>query len=338
MATIPSWILLVQGDSGRNVRALQCLLNYRNNNTALTVDGSFGPSVNKAVVAFQKSSGLTADGQAGANTLAKLVASVEKGMVNEAVRAAQYLLSKFEGVSIDGNFGPGTESAAKTFQKKLNLRDSGVIDTDTWRCLLRYQDYTLRGQDYRGQDILTTDQKKRLQENKTFYQATERMYGVPWQMLAAIHYRENKLKRSGPNSDGPYQIVGSNYPVGDYTDEQFQSATNDAACFILKTAAGVNLSVEDLYDSDKVKKVFFRYNGAASVYIKQAENLGYSSAEAQNGEGSPYVMNRANARRDPTVEPAKSGTTWGQIKLDYGKLEFPANSDYGAFIIYELLL
>lgn len=45
MAAIPSWVLLVRGDSGKNVRALQCLLNYRNNNKALTVDGSFGPSV-----------------------------------------------------------------------------------------------------------------------------------------------------------------------------------------------------------------------------------------------------------------------------------------------------
>lgn len=102
--------------------------------------------------------------------------------------------------------------------------------------------------------------------------------------------------------------------------------------------AGANLSVEDLYDADSAKKVFFRYNGTASVYIKQAENLGYSSAEAQNGEGSPYVMNRANAKRDPTIEPDKSGKTWGQIKSDYGGIAYPANDDYGAFIIYELLL
>ena len=60
MASIPSWPNLSQGNTGKNVSALQCLLNYRNNNTALAVDGSFGPAVYNAVVAFQKSKGITA--------------------------------------------------------------------------------------------------------------------------------------------------------------------------------------------------------------------------------------------------------------------------------------
>ncbi len=337
MATIPSWVLLVRGDSGKNVRALQCLLNYRNNNKALTVDGSFGPSVYNAVVAFQRSNGLTADGQAGVNTISKLVAVVQQSSSNEAARAAQYLLSKFEPVSIDGIFGAGSVKATKTFQDRMGLRIDGVVDTNVWRYLFGYLDYTLHGQDYWGCEILITAQKTLLKENKPFYQAAERTYGVPWEMLAAIHYRETKLRRGSPNSNGPYQIVKYTYPVGDYTDTQFQNATNDAADYILKKAAEANLSVEDLYDADSVKKVFFYYNGSASVYVKQGENLGYSSAEAQNGEGSPYVMNRANAKRDPTVEPAKSGKTWGQIKSDYSGIVYPANNDYGAFIIYELL-
>lgn len=41
MASIPSWPNLSQGNTGKNVSALQCLLNYRNNNTALAVDGSY---------------------------------------------------------------------------------------------------------------------------------------------------------------------------------------------------------------------------------------------------------------------------------------------------------
>jgi hypothetical protein len=62
--------------------------------------------------------------------------------------------------------------------------------------------------------------------------------------------------------------------------------------------------------------------------------LGFTEEEAENGEGSPYVMNRADAKRDPTVEPTKSNGTWGQIKVDYGPIEYPANSDYGAYIYY----
>ena len=57
MATAPSWPNLAKGNTGTNVKALQCLLNYRNGNTALTVDGSFGPAVQNAVVTFQQSQG-----------------------------------------------------------------------------------------------------------------------------------------------------------------------------------------------------------------------------------------------------------------------------------------
>lgn len=111
MATAPSWPNLAKGNTGTNVRALQCLLNHRNGNTALTVDGSFGPAVHNAVVAFQQSQGITSNGIAGKDTLSRLVAVVQQGARNEAVRGAQHLLSKFETLDIDGSFGPGCLTA-----------------------------------------------------------------------------------------------------------------------------------------------------------------------------------------------------------------------------------
>ena len=45
-------------------------------------------------------------------------------------------------------------------------------------------------------------------------------------------------------------------------------------------------------------------------------------------------MNRADQKRDPTVEPTKSNKTWGQIKKDFSSIEYPANEDYGAFVVY----
>lgn len=118
MATTPSWPNLAKGNTGTNIKALQCLLNYRNNNTALAVDGSFGPGVYDAVVAFQKSKGITANGIAGKDTLSRLVAVVQNGNRNEAVRGAQHLLSKFESLTTDGSFGPGCLTAVKNFQKR----------------------------------------------------------------------------------------------------------------------------------------------------------------------------------------------------------------------------
>lgn len=343
MATTPSWPNLAKGNTGTNIKALQCLLNYRNNNTALAVDGSFGPSVYNAVVAFQKSKGITANGIAGKDTLSRLVAVVQNGNRNEAVRGAQHLLSKFESLTIDGSFGPGCLTAVKNFQKKMKISVDGSVGPTTWQYLFGYDKYPDGGggetpsgsyKDYRGQPILTSAQIKLLDGNKPFYKSAANKYGIPWQMLAAIHFREYGLKKAGPsNKNGPYQIVGKTYPTGNYTDSQFQTATDDAAQFIKGKAAGKNLSL-----AANVKYSFFAYNGVAKAYVQQAINLGFNSAEANNGEGSPYVMNRFDAKRDPTVEPTKSNKTWGQIKRDYGSIEYPANSDYGAFVLYNALL
>lgn len=184
--------------------------------------------------------------------------------------------------------------------------------------------------DYRGCEILTWDELQLLYENQPFYQSAANTYGIPWKMLAAIHYREYRLRRKGPsNGNGPYQIWGSNYPVGNLTDAQFQQATNDAASFIASKAGGRNLNL-----MDNIKYTFFAYNGMSSAYKTQALNLGFTQAQANIGEGSPYVMNRADWRRDSTIEPTKSNNTWGQIKTDGGPVEYPANGDHGAFVVY----
>jgi len=57
-------------------------------------------------------------------------------------------------------------------------------------------------------------------------------------------------------------------------------------------------------------------------------------------------MNRFDILRDPTVEPTKSNNTWGQYKLDgiwpgtpgTNSYVYPANSRWGAYIIFNSLL
>lgn len=58
------------GSQGDEVRAIQTKLNELGYN--LKVDGIYGSATKQAVIAFQKSKGLTADGIAGKNTLAAL--------------------------------------------------------------------------------------------------------------------------------------------------------------------------------------------------------------------------------------------------------------------------
>lgn len=141
MATAPAWPTLIKGNTGVNVKALQCLLNYRNGNEALTVDGSFGPAVYNAVVAYQQNKGLTVTGKADASTLSALVTPVKQGAVNKAVRAAQYLLSKFESLTIDGSFGPGCKTAVTSFQRKMGIDVDGSVGPVTWRYLFGYNTY-----------------------------------------------------------------------------------------------------------------------------------------------------------------------------------------------------
>ena len=354
MATCPNWPELAQGQTSTNVKALQYLLVYHGAN--ISTDGIFGSGTKAAVVNFQSSKGLAADGIAGKNTLSKLITTVSVRTQNKAAWAAQTLLAKFESLAVDGDFYTGSLVATRNFQERMGIYEPeaydepgyGAVDAITWQYLFGYNAYpadtgggtpgndeNIQGnKDYRGQSILTDSQIALLNANKRFYQSAAATYGIPWQMIAAIHYRENSLLKSGPsNGHGPYQIGKYSYPVGAYTDEQFQDATNSAAQLIKE-----KLGSRSCTSADNVKYGFFAYNGISPAYKNQATKLGFTSDQANNGEGSPYVMNRYDKMRDPTVEPTKSNNTWGQIKVDGGPIVYPANQDYGAYVVYCSLL
>lgn len=186
--------------------------------------------------------------------------------------------------------------------------------------------------DYAGNPVFTDEQWAKVQEYQPLYEEASKKQGdnIPWAVLAAIHVRESNLSRTNPNSDGIFQILALDVPAGhENTDAEFV----EQAVAALNEFSG-HLGGKDASDDDNIKYAFFGYNGRAGVYKTQARDLGFTEEEAENGEGSPYVMNRADAKRDPTVEPTKSNGTWGQIKRDYGPIEYPANSDYGAYIYY----
>lgn len=186
--------------------------------------------------------------------------------------------------------------------------------------------------DYIGNTVFTEAQMQAISANQPFYQEAATAAGIPWQLLAAMHMRESGLKKESPNDDGPYQIVSKSYKIGTMTDDEFKQATLDAANFMKDKSSG-----KDLSNADNVKYTFFTYNGTAQVYKDQAKTLGFTDEQASNGEGSPYVMNRSDIKRDPTVSPTSTNQTWGQIKRDHGSIEYPANRDYGAFVYYSAL-
>jgi hypothetical protein len=55
------------------------------------------------------------------------------------VWAQEHLVAAGQQISIDGDFGPATQSAVENFQTQHGLPVTGVIDAPTWAALLRYR-------------------------------------------------------------------------------------------------------------------------------------------------------------------------------------------------------
>lgn len=151
----PTYETLRMGMRGSAVRALQQALIGRG--YALTADGAFGRMTERAVRAFQSSSGLKADGVAGAATWQKLsggpgggdaagpdgggsnpgTASVaralSRGASGEQVQHLQTALA-LTGANVggaDGKYGSKTAAAVSAFQRQYGIKASGTADPVT---------------------------------------------------------------------------------------------------------------------------------------------------------------------------------------------------------------
>ncbi|MFB7231410.1 peptidoglycan-binding protein [Streptomyces fimicarius] len=131
----PAWPVMSNGSSGPDVGAAQYLL--RSHGHDIAADGAFGPGTENATRAFQESKGYAADGVIGAETWPGLVVTVREGNSGDAVAAAQTVLNKHGyGLAVDGQFGPGTASAARSFQSEQGLEADGIVGPQTWQHLL----------------------------------------------------------------------------------------------------------------------------------------------------------------------------------------------------------
>ena len=163
----PTSSALRVGSTGSKVKSMQQRLKALGYYTG-SVAGTFGAGTRKALVAFQKANGLTADGVAGTATLNKLHSSSAKSAVSVSSNATsrpamrtyvastlssyRYLqqgsrgsdvkklqqrlkdLGYFSG-SVSGDFGADTEVALRAFQERNGLWVDGVAGEDTQRML-----------------------------------------------------------------------------------------------------------------------------------------------------------------------------------------------------------
>lgn len=198
---------------------------------------------------------------------------------------------------------------------------------------------------YAGEQVFNDDQMAKIEEFRPIYEASGQKYNVPWQVLAILHSHESSLARVNPaplpgseNSEGLYGLhylanvaKTVHFELGAYVDdEEFAYQTDLAA----ETFANYG---DDLTTTDGVKHSFFRYNGVAPYYVNKALSMGFSEEEAKNGEGSPYVMNRYDARRDP--KSSQMDPNWpGRFTNDTGHPDATSVSyGFGTFVEFVAL-
>lgn len=134
-AALPSWPSVSQGAAGTDTRTIQHLL--RHHGHGIAADGQFGPATDAAVRSFQSSHGLVVDGLVGSQTWPYLIVEVRQGVAGEAVRAAQVQLNAYgAGIAVDGQFGPATDAAVRSFQSSHGLTVDGIVGPRTWQSLV----------------------------------------------------------------------------------------------------------------------------------------------------------------------------------------------------------
>ena len=167
-------IPLSEGDVGRNVELIQIRLNRISRNfpgipKIYPQNGFFGESTTAAVRKFQEVFGLSPDGIVGKatwnkinfiyNSVKELYAITSEGLrltelqtqypgelgpgsSGDGVSTVQYYLSYISlfvpsvtRAAVDGDYGPTTENAVRSYQRSYGLTETGIVDEITWNSI-----------------------------------------------------------------------------------------------------------------------------------------------------------------------------------------------------------
>lgn len=178
---------------------------------------------------------------------------------------------------------------------------------------------------------LPTDIAKSIETLKHQYEQAATATGVPWQLIAAVHYREGGNNPSldlqaGNPIGGPWNNAAS-YPYGHPKDLE-QSAEFAAKQLIGMSSSGgvVNKPINTPSpDPEAIKDTLYSYNGRAEAYAQQAAALGFDPVK-QPYEGSPYVMNNFDSKH----------MNMKIITRNHGGLD-GTDTRFGAYTIYTKL-
>lgn len=175
------------GDRGSEVFELQYLLSligaYEQEIPIISIDGVFGEETESAVRAFQRNYGIEETGVVAFATWDQLYRAyigildslpsgffgestfpypgevLRIGSQGESVVALQEYLNyisdtytEIPKVTVDGIFGPGTESAVRAFQRVFGFNESGIVSSQLWDAITSvYRDLSLGNLSTQGQ-------------------------------------------------------------------------------------------------------------------------------------------------------------------------------------------
>ena len=136
---VPFDLVLLSGDKGTKVSALQYLLNA--NGSSVKTTGTYDSATVSAVKKFQAAKKLTKDGEAGPNTLAAMFATVSSGATGDRVKALNALLAAVgQATTAGATFGKETQASLKLIQMWAGRSATGVADANTWAVLFMTPD------------------------------------------------------------------------------------------------------------------------------------------------------------------------------------------------------
>lgn len=186
------------------VAGLQVAL-YRYGHYTGPIDGILGPGTKQGIVAFQKRTGLEADGVAGKRTRAALgklgkplfgKRMLRRGMVGHDVSVLQFLLAK-HGLRVkrlNSNFGPVTETLVKQFQRTRGLAADGVVGPATQTALV-------------GRKRPKAATRRTVEQSLAHWSAH---YGVPTKLARALAWQESGFQphvKSRVGAVGAMQVM-----------------------------------------------------------------------------------------------------------------------------------
>lgn len=143
--TASGYPLLEQGATGPDVALAQKVI-------GVTADGKFGPITATALGVWQTRNGVTATKKLDNATWSKMVALklipsrapanalekystvvLKRGSTGDAVKVLQKAIG---GLTVDGSYGPATETRVKEYQRSKGLTVTGVTDSKVWNALM----------------------------------------------------------------------------------------------------------------------------------------------------------------------------------------------------------